>query len=105
MNWTPRDKDKLRAYAEQWRDAATTSEHKRIFKEHGVRYSELWWLPYWDPARQLVVDSMHCILEGLVQHYSRSLLGLTTYHMPSIQASRPAFQHDFVSVDLDTAAS
>ena len=62
MSWTPWDKNKLHAYAEQWRDAATTSECEHIFKEHGVCYSELWQLPYWDPASQLVVDSMHCIL-------------------------------------------
>ncbi|KIJ65076.1 hypothetical protein HYDPIDRAFT_57405, partial [Hydnomerulius pinastri MD-312] len=74
-NWVPRDRDKLRRYAEQWRDAASSAEREKLFKEHGVRYSELWRLPYWDPARQLVIDSMHCILEGLVQHHLRSLLG------------------------------
>ncbi|KAG2738847.1 hypothetical protein P692DRAFT_20638351, partial [Suillus brevipes Sb2] len=63
--WEPRDKDRLREFAEQWRDATTTSERARLFKDHGVRYSELWRLPYWDPSRQLVIDPMHCILEGL----------------------------------------
>ncbi|KAF9233015.1 hypothetical protein BU15DRAFT_7288, partial [Melanogaster broomeanus] len=62
--------------AEQWRDAPSTAERERLFKEHGVRWSELWRLPYWDPARQLVVDAMHCILEGLVAHHTRRLLVL-----------------------------
>ncbi|KAG2054033.1 hypothetical protein BDR06DRAFT_885012 [Suillus hirtellus] len=67
--WEPRNKVTLREYAEQWRDAATSSEHERLFKAHGVRYSELWRLPYWDPSQQLVIDPMHCILEGLAQHH------------------------------------
>ncbi|KIK31569.1 hypothetical protein CY34DRAFT_62627, partial [Suillus luteus UH-Slu-Lm8-n1] len=58
--WKPRDRATLREYAEQWRDAATSSERERLFKAHGVRYSELWRLPYWDPSQQLVIDPMHC---------------------------------------------
>jgi hypothetical protein len=77
-SWKPRDKDKLRKFAEWWRDTATTSEQEKLFKAHSMHYSELWCLSYWDPSRQLVIDLMHCILEGLVQHYTRSLLGLTT---------------------------
>lgn len=69
QDWVPRDKDKVSAVAEQWRDVATSAECNKICKEYGVRYSELWHLPYWDPAHQLVIDSMHCILEGLVQHH------------------------------------
>ncbi|KAG2029335.1 hypothetical protein BDR03DRAFT_881069, partial [Suillus americanus] len=59
-SWKPRDKDELQKFAEQWRDAATTSEREKLFKAHGVRYSEMWRLPYWDPSCQLVVDPMHC---------------------------------------------
>lgn len=104
-NWVPRDKEKLRGYAKQWKDAPTSAERERLFKEHGVRYSELWRLPYWDPARQLVIDSMHCILEGLVQHHTRSLLGLTTENTSATQTSPPAFHHDFVRLESDTEAA
>ena len=102
-DWTPRDKDKLHHYAERWKDASTSSEHETIFKEHGVRYSELWCLPYWDPAWQLVVDSMHCILEGLFQHHIRHLLGLTMEKPPAAQ-SVVAFHFDFARVPSDAAA-
>lgn len=98
MNWTPHDKDELQMYAEQWRDAATTADCDHIFKTHGIQYLELWHLPYWDPTHQLVVDSMHCILEGLVQHHCCNLLGLTMTSTHSEQA-RPAFEYDFVGVD------
>jgi hypothetical protein len=100
-NWTPRDRDKLRAYAEQWRDAATSAERETLFKAHGVRYSELWRLPYWDPSRQLVIDPMHCLLEGLVPHHTRNLLGLTS--KPTASASTPlAFSYDFGEVPSGT---
>lgn len=103
--WVPRDKDKLRQYAEWWRDAPTTAERERLFKEHGVRYSELWRLPYWDPPHQLVVDSMHCILEGLVQHHVRNLLPLTSNNASSPKAMAPAFQHDFELLDPERGAA
>ncbi|KIN96829.1 hypothetical protein M404DRAFT_32877 [Pisolithus tinctorius Marx 270] len=73
-NWVPRDPCELHTFAEQWRDATTTAHCEKIFREHG-----------------LVVDSMHCILEGLVQHHIRSLLGLTTESTLSTQTSPPAF--------------
>ncbi|KAK6988825.1 quinon protein alcohol dehydrogenase-like superfamily, partial [Favolaschia claudopus] len=38
-------------------------------EHHGVRWSEMWRLPYWNPSRMLVIDAMHCILEGLVHYH------------------------------------
>ncbi|KAG2740644.1 hypothetical protein P692DRAFT_201842449 [Suillus brevipes Sb2] len=70
------------------RDAATSTECKALFKAHGVRYSELWHLPYWDPSRQLVIDPMHCLLEGLVPHHTCNLLGLTSKSTASAYPSR-----------------
>ncbi|KAF8833810.1 hypothetical protein BDN67DRAFT_1017155 [Paxillus ammoniavirescens] len=48
---------------------------------------------------------MHCILEGLVQHHVRSLLGLTTQNALASQASQPAFHHTFIHLDPDAAAA
>jgi hypothetical protein len=103
----PLDKAMLREYAEQWRDTATSAQREKLFKEHGVCYSELWQLPYWDPSSQLVIDSLHCILEGLVQHHVQSLLGLTTEKLKSstASASTPAFHYDFQKIDSETAAA
>jgi hypothetical protein len=91
-DWTPRNPDELRQFAEQWKSSPTLADQKTLFSEHGVRWSEMWKLPYWDPARQLVVDSMHCLLEGLVHHHVRRVLGLTVQHSGS---SLPAFTHIF----------
>jgi hypothetical protein len=68
-NWKMRDKAAMRQQAEAWRDAKTIEERNTIFTTHGVRWSEFWRLPYWDPPRMLVIDSMHCILEGVVHYH------------------------------------
>ena len=77
-----------------WRDAETTKEQEQLFDQYGLRWSELWCLSYWDPRKQLVVDSVHCLLEHLLEFHLRDLLGLT-----STQAGKslivPAFQHPF----------
>lgn len=94
-SWIPRDAGEMRHFAEAWRDAPTRADRKRLFSAHGVRWSELWRLPYWDPTRQLVVDSMHCLFENLVQYHVRELLQLTEQSDPS--ESLPAFTHNFKS--------
>ncbi|KAG2050197.1 hypothetical protein BDR06DRAFT_984109 [Suillus hirtellus] len=99
--WEPRNKVTLQEYAEQWRDTATSSEHERLFKAHGVCYSELWCLPYWDPSWQLVIDPMHCILEGLAQHHTQHLLGLTSESTTSTLPSL-AFVCDFGEIPPGT---
>lgn len=101
-DWKLRDKDTLRLHAEAYRDATSSAERNRLFVQHGVRWSSLWRLPYWDPARQLVVDSMHCLLEGLAQAQFREYLGLTAATAARAQAEsdlRPAFTEDFRCVE------
>jgi hypothetical protein len=75
-SWLPRDHHILRAQAEAWRDAKSSAERQNIFDVHGVRWSELWRLSYWNPTKQLVTDPMHCLLEGLAQFHARQLLHL-----------------------------
>ncbi|KAJ6586082.1 hypothetical protein B0H19DRAFT_854938, partial [Mycena capillaripes] len=73
-DWKPRDVEELRRAAFAWRDAKTWQEREAIFKKYGVRWSEVWQLPYWNPTRMLVIDAMHCILEGLVHYHCRHVL-------------------------------
>ncbi|KAF8200492.1 hypothetical protein K438DRAFT_2110620, partial [Mycena galopus ATCC 62051] len=88
--WARRDVRELRRWAYAWRDAKTQAERDTIFKHHGVRWSELWRLLYWDPTRMGVVDSMHCILEGLVHYHCRRVLRIDAErelpHIRRIQA-------------------
>ena len=99
-HWVSRDPQDMRKCAEAWRDASSPSERVKIFAQHGVRWSELWRLPYWDPTRQLVVDSMHCIFEGLVPYHFRDILGLTSANAKETEALLPAFEHTFIAVDI-----
>ncbi|KAE9385592.1 hypothetical protein BT96DRAFT_791764, partial [Gymnopus androsaceus JB14] len=74
--WFPRDRTELFHQAVAWRDAQTVKERKNLFNKYGVRWTSFWLLDYWDPTRQLVINSMHCILEGLVQYQCRQVLRL-----------------------------
>lgn len=73
-DWALQDATFLRQKAEEWRTAETSEQRDVIFKEHHVRWSEFWRLPYWNPPCQLVVDVMHCLLEGLVHYHCRRVL-------------------------------
>ncbi|KAF8579442.1 hypothetical protein K439DRAFT_1648494 [Ramaria rubella] len=66
----------LRTIANQWKTASTTKERSEIYKAHG-----------------LVVDPMHCIIEGLTQQHSREVLDLTTKAAQAKPGFIPAFTH------------
>jgi hypothetical protein len=74
-------------------------EQDRIFTSYGTRWSEMWRLPYWDPTRQLVVDAMHCVLEGVTHHHFRIALGLTNASAASKPETVRAFSHRFTHID------
>ena len=78
-----------------WKNASNAIEQTNLFKANGMQWSELWRLPYWNPSQQLVVDSMHTILEVLVQIHTRELLCLTTAEANSKGAKIATFCHDF----------
>jgi len=50
--------------AMKWKNAGSQSLRDKIFKEYGVRWSVLLRLPYWDPPRFTVIDTMHTVLLG-----------------------------------------
>lgn len=103
-NWEERDNVEIRQFAFDWLDASSSKDRKSIFESHGTRWSELWRLPYWNPSRQLVVDAMHCILEGLAQNHFRYTLCLTTTEATASAPQPPAFTHKFRQVDRDQSS-
>ena len=76
-DWRTKDCSEQRRWAEEWKNATTHAGKSKLFAQHGLRWTEFWRLPYWNPADMLVVDSMHCLLEGLAQHHFRKVLELT----------------------------
>ena len=91
--WVHRDVAEIRRIAASWRDAPTAKDRDLIFQEHGVAWTELYRLPYYDPTRQVTVDAMHCILEGLVQLHFRRVLKLTVADANAKPVVTPAFDN------------
>lgn len=90
-NWSLQDVAVLREKAEQWRDATTLRERGQIFDSYGVRWSTLWQLPYWNPPCMLIVDPMHCLLEGLVHYHCRRILQIDMQQATATTPPKPAF--------------
>ncbi|KAK0477175.1 hypothetical protein EDD18DRAFT_1087934, partial [Armillaria luteobubalina] len=82
-------------------NATTSAERDKIFKTYGVRWSEFWRLPYWDPTRMLVVDVMHCILLGLVRYHCRYILGIDWNIARKQDTPPPAFDYAWVAYHPD----
>lgn len=103
-NWGRRDIRELRRYTEASRDATTINEREKILKDFGVRWSELWRLPYWDPSQMLVIDSMHCILEGLVHYHCLSVLEIDYTKAGKAQRFLPAYAYPWITYSANKAA-
>ncbi|KAJ3529757.1 hypothetical protein NM688_g7809 [Phlebia brevispora] len=75
--WPPgiRSREEWVTIAMRWKNA-TKSERVKIFNQYGVRYTELLRLPYWDPLRYVVIDSMHALFLTLMKHHCRDLWGM-----------------------------
>lgn len=74
--WSRHTLEQHRRYAAQWRDAKTEAAREAEFKAHGVRWSELLRLEYWDPTKFAVVDAMHNLFLGELRHHCRDVWGL-----------------------------
>ncbi|KIY61946.1 hypothetical protein CYLTODRAFT_336377, partial [Cylindrobasidium torrendii FP15055 ss-10] len=100
--WRLRNVDEMRSAAHEWRDASNERRRKEIYNRTGVRWSSLWLLPYWDPTRMLVIDSMHCLLEGLVKfHCTEALrLGSETEKTPVSKRSGPSVRAFSITIFL-----
>jgi hypothetical protein len=75
-SWEPRTWEEHKYQAERWRNAPTPDARARLVKEHGVRWSQLLRLPYWDPTRFTLIDSMHAFYLRIFQHHIRKIWGM-----------------------------
>ncbi|OBZ77196.1 hypothetical protein A0H81_02514 [Grifola frondosa] len=67
-----------RSSAEEWRTAGSATEREAAFlRNGGIRYSELLRLPYWDPIRFVVIDSMHNLYLGIIKNHIREIWGIS----------------------------
>jgi len=74
--WPERRLHEQVVWAREWRDCESERERERLFKLHGVRWSALLELPYWNPILFSVVDQMHAAFLGLYQTHCRRIWGI-----------------------------
>ncbi|EJD33438.1 hypothetical protein AURDEDRAFT_40184, partial [Auricularia subglabra TFB-10046 SS5] len=55
----------------EWLRAESHEDQAKHFKKHGIRWTELARLPYWNPFRWLVIDPMHNLFLGLLRRHLR----------------------------------
>ncbi len=97
-DWRRKEASDQREKAELYHNASTVGEQTSLFKQNGVRWTQLWRLPYWDPPRMLVVDCAHCVLEGNAHFHFRHVLGLTETAIDQSRKEKtklPSFQYKF----------
>lgn len=90
-DWTLRSADDLKKQIAEWSAQTSMKGRDEVYSKYGIRYSEFWRLPYFDPARQLTVDSMHCLYENMISHHCRQVLTLTE----DSSGSTPGFVPEF----------
>ena len=69
--------------ANLWRFASSKSAQNSCFVKHGLRWSPLLLLPYWQPSAWTITEAVHVILLGLIPRHCRDLLGLNFTDLPS----------------------
>jgi hypothetical protein len=68
-SWRRRNNDECRAHANSYINAPNAKLRQAQFDSSGLRWSELYRLPYFDPARFVVVDAMHNLFLGLIKEH------------------------------------
>lgn len=75
QTWERRTNESCREHAEKWKNAPSAAKAQSYFDQSGLRWSELLRLPYFDPSRFIVVDSMHNLFLGLIMEHFRGIFG------------------------------
>lgn len=64
------------SHANAWKEAQSSEERKTTFNAHGIRWSELLRLPYWDVTKFVAIDSMHCFYLRMFRRHIREIWGM-----------------------------
>lgn len=67
-SWTLRDQKSYREHALDHKASRTGTNQATLEREHGVRYSKLLELSYYDPICMCIIDPMHNLLLGTAKH-------------------------------------
>jgi len=102
--WPAKNADHIRCFATLWKESASERHQTQVFEAFGLRWSPLLELPYWDPVRYTVIDSMHALDLGLFHHHCRQFFIVDpTVTGGDGSASEPTFRRTAVpkQEDLD----
>jgi hypothetical protein len=75
-SWPQRRLYEQLVWAKKWKECRSERDRESLFKLHGVRWSALLDLPYWNPILFSVVDQMHAAYLGLYHTHCRKLWGI-----------------------------
>ena len=66
--WEPRTNSKHRESCEEIKAATNKTQLQKLESSHGVRYSSLLKLTYFDPVKFVIIDPMHNLMLGTSKH-------------------------------------
>ncbi|KAF9442396.1 hypothetical protein P691DRAFT_765263 [Macrolepiota fuliginosa MF-IS2] len=75
-SWDCCTQDVHHVMASAWKAATSKEEQDKIFNQHGLQWSELLCLPYFNPTSSVVIDSMHCFYLGLFHRHAINIWGM-----------------------------
>jgi len=61
----------------EWLHAPTEKAREKHWEANRIQWSELLRLPYWDPTRFPIIDTMHNLFQNNLPHHCRTVLGMT----------------------------
>jgi Transposase family tnp2 len=74
--WRRRTNSECRLFASRFEAAKDKETRADLFKQSGMRWSELLRLPYFDIVQCVVVDAMHNLFLGLIRLHFNDILGI-----------------------------
>lgn len=80
--WIMRSKEEYRAQALRFKHAANADTQKFEFTKTGIQWSELLRLPYWDPTKFAVMDSMHNLFLNNIHNHCRYIWNMNESSRP-----------------------
>lgn len=95
-SWKRRTNEDCRHWAARFHEAHSAKVAESSFDHSGLRWSELLRLPYYDPARFLVIEPMHNLFLGLIKEHFQGVLG---YRRQDAPTSVPGSLNFIIPVD------
>ncbi|PPQ82487.1 hypothetical protein CVT26_012890, partial [Gymnopilus dilepis] len=75
-DWAIRTDSEYRVAAAEYKSGLSADSREKIFKDNGVRWSELLRLPYFDMVKCIAIDPAHNLFLGLINEHFTNILGI-----------------------------